>query len=225
MGMASLPNNMDRQPDVLDVAHDHVNDDRAVVTHLARRLAIVGEYRLHGDAQHIKRMRKFARLTATALELTETQIDDIAEASQLHDIGMIAVPDSILLKPGKLTAKERGVIESHTTIGTRLIGRFPHNFMRTARAIILSHHEQWDGSGYPHQLAGDAIPLEARIVAIADAFDALQSARPHRHSVTPDMALTVMEQGGDGHFDPTVLEAFLSKRDEIVDICERIPNR
>ena len=224
-GMADVSHNSTPGAEVLDVAHDSLNGDRAVVSHLARRLAIVGEYRLHGDAQHIKRMREFTRLTATALGLQSEQIDDISEASQLHDIGMIAVPDAILLKPGKLTAKERAVIESHTTIGTRLIGRFPHNFMRTARAIILSHHEQWDGSGYPHQLAGDAIPIEARIVTIADTFDALQSARPHRHSVTPDMALTVMEQGNEGNFDPMVLQAFLSQRDAVIDICDRIPNR
>jgi putative two-component system response regulator len=224
-GMAESGHSTDDEPDALDVVETSATDDRAVAAHLARRLAIVGEYRLHGDAQHIKRMREFTRLTATALGLPTDRVNDISEASQLHDIGMIAVPDSILLKPGKLTPEERTVVESHTTIGTRLMGRFPHDFLRTARAIILSHHEQWDGTGYPHKLAGTAIPIEARIVTIADAFDALQSARPHRHSVTPDMAITVMEQGGEGHFDPRVLKAFVANRDEIIDICERIPNR
>lgn len=223
--MANLLHNTDNEPDAPDVFNTSTTDDGAVATHLVRRLAMVGEYRLHGDAQHIKRMREFTRVTAIALGLPSERVNDISEASQLHDIGMIAVPDSILLKPGKLSPEERLVIESHTTIGTRLMGRFPHDFLRTARAIILSHHEQWNGTGYPHNLAGNAIPIEARIVTIADTFDALQSSRPHRRSVTPDIAITVMEQGGDGHFDPAVLEAFLASRDAIIDICGRIPNR
>lgn len=199
---------------------------RSVASHLVRRLAIMSEYRLHNNAQHIKRILAFTYLTAKALGLDETQARDIAEASQLHDIGMITIPDKILLKPRKLSASERAIMEKHTVTGTRLLGRYPSGMLRIARTIIQSHHEQWDGSGYPNGLAGEDIPIEGRIVALTDTFDALQSTRPHRKAISSLMAITLLEQGGNnGHFDPAVIAAFLSTRAAVLEICQRLPPR
>jgi putative two-component system response regulator len=210
----------------LDVNEAYIIEDATgIALHLARRLAQAAEYRLHGDSQHIKRMREFALYTARKLGPRENRCQTIAEASQLHDVGMVAIPDSILLKPEELTDEERATMESHTTTGARLLGRVDNDFIRTARAIAISHHEKWDGSGYPNGLSGNDIPIEARIVGVADTFDAMQSSRPYRRSVTPNVAMTLMEQGGDGHFDPRVLKAFIACKDDILEVCDRIPNR
>ncbi len=200
-------------------------ENAGILSHLIRRLALAAEYRLHGDLQHIKRIRELTLITARALTLSESECILISDASQLHDIGMISIPDAILLKPGRLTLKERTTMESHTTTGARMLGRLDNEFVRTARAIALYHHEKWDGSGYPNQLTGEEIPLAARITKVVDALDAIQSARPHRRSVTPEVAITIMEHGGDGHFDPDVLKALLAQRDNILKIFKRIPNR
>ena len=141
-----------RDANAADIEATRDADHVSVISHFARRLALLSEYRLHGNSQHIRRIYNFTLLTATALGLDAGQAKTIAEASQLHDLGMIAVPDSIVLKPGTLTREERITMESHTTVGGQLIGRLANDLICTARAIILSHHEKWDGSGCPNKI-------------------------------------------------------------------------
>ena len=152
-------------------------------SHLTRRLAMLAEYRLPDGVEHIKRIQAIAQILATELGLDATMVHAISETSQLHDVGMVAVPDTILHKTEPLTPEERDIIETHTTIGARFIGRPTTRLLRTARAVALSHHECWDGSGYPNGKAGEDIPIEARIVAVADTFDALQSLRDRKSVV------------------------------------------
>ena len=139
---------------------------------------------------------------------TEAEAEVYAKASRLHDVGKVGIPDSILRKPGRLTDEEFAVMRRHTRIGDTVLARSPS--LAVARIVAKSHHEHWDGSGYPEGLAGDAIPLAARIVAVADVFDALVSTRPYKDSWTAEKAAVEIEASMGTHFDPKVVQTFLS---------------
>jgi putative two-component system response regulator len=128
-------------------------------------------------------------------------------AARLHDIGKIGIPDSILLKPGKLTSDEFAVMSTHTSIGARILAGGSSEVVTLAERIALSHHERWDGAGYPHRLEGASIPVEARIVAAADVLDALSHARPYRDAWPMSAVIAFIERGSGSHFDPTVVQA------------------
>jgi putative two-component system response regulator len=130
----------------------------------------------------------------------------------MHDIGKIGIPDAILLKPGKLDADEWNIMRSHAEIGARIIGEDKSSLLQMAATIALSHHERWDGTGYPQGLQGEAIPLAARIVAIADVFDALTSKRPYKHAWTVDEAFALIASEAGKHFDPALAACFLGLR-------------
>ena len=136
----------------------------------------------------------------------------------MHDIGKIGIPDHILQKPGKLTPEEWEIMKSHTTIGDDIIGDDNSNLLQVARIIALNHHEKWDGSGYPKGIAGEAIPIEARIVSIADVFDALTSIRPYKTAWTIEEAVDYIKQQSGSHFDPTLVAAFLVALEKIINI-------
>lgn len=126
----------------------------------------------------------------------------------MHDVGKIGIPDSILLKPGKLTPEEWEIMRQHTTIGAKIIGEHRSSMLRLAVKIALYHHEKWDGSGYPHGLKGEEIPLEARIISIVDVFDALTSVRPYKKAWSVEDAVELINEGSGSHFDPVVVMAF-----------------
>ena len=138
----------------------------------------------------------------------------------MHDIGKIGIPDSILLKPGKLDAEEWKVMHQHPIMGAEIIGKHENELLETARIIALCHHEKWDGSGYPRGLKGEDIPLEGRIVAIADVFDALVSIRPYKAAFPLEEALRLMESQTGSHFDPVLMQAFRKALPEILRIKE-----
>ncbi|MFA7300463.1 MAG: HD domain-containing phosphohydrolase, partial [Sideroxydans sp.] len=152
------------------------------------RLAKAGEYRDSDTGNHVLRMAKYARLIAENLGLARERCELIEIAAPMHDIGKIGIPDNILLKPGKLTPQEYEVIKQHPIIGHRMLHDSRSKFITLAAEISLGHHEKFDGSGYPHGLAGKDIPLESRIVAVADVFDALTSARPYKSAWSSDHA-------------------------------------
>lgn len=173
------------------------------------RLARAAEFRDDDTGQHTQRVGTLAAALATACGLDARQVDLIAKAAPLHDVGKIGIPDHVLLKPGRLTDAERAVMQTHTTIGAGLLagGRSP--LMRLAETIARSHHERWDGSGYPDGLAGEAIPLPARIVAVADFYDALSHDRPYRPAWPRERIVAELTAQRGRHFEPALVEVFL----------------
>ena len=181
-----------------------------------QRLAVAAEYKDEDTANHIHRMSHFARLVACELELPPGHCELILYASPMHDVGKLGIPDKILLKPGKLDSAEWEIMKTHTTIGGRILSDSNSELLRTGEIIALSHHEKWDGSGYPHGLAGDAIPIEGRISAIADVFDALTSRRPYKEPFSVEKSLEIIEEGRGSHFESDVVDAFLRQLDAIL---------
>lgn len=180
------------------------------------RLSVAAEFRDKGTARHINRITGLSALVFETLGLGATQVELIRHASPMHDIGKIAVPDSILLKPGKLTAEERRIVETHSVIGAQILGDPRNELMAMARDIALSHHERWDGKGYPHRLGGVKIPLAARAVCLADVFDALASERCYKQAFPMGQVIDIIRSEKGGHFDPRMVEAFLEVTDQFI---------
>lgn len=176
---------------------------------IVRRLGRAAEYRDNETGMHVVRMSHVSRLLGEAAGVTGTQLRLLFHAAPMHDVGKIGIPDAILLKPAKLNAEEWEVMKTHTVIGAAIIGEHASDLMRMARIMALSHHEKWDGSGYPNGLAAEAIPLEGRIVAIADVFDALTSVRPYKRAWSTSEAVAFMEAQREKAFDPHLLGLFL----------------
>jgi len=177
---------------------------------ILERLAVAAEFRDDETGQHIKRVGHMSAVLARNLGLPQDQVELIERAAPLHDVGKIGIPDHILRKPGPLTPEEFEVIKAHAAIGARILsgGRFP--LLRMAEEIALTHHERWDGTGYPQGLTGEAIPLSGRIVALADAFDAIISLRPYKGAQRIEEAITTIAAGAGTQFDPRVVDAFLA---------------
>jgi putative two-component system response regulator len=175
-----------------------------------RRLSRAVEFRDGDTGAHIARISALAARTARSAGLDAERCDLIERASPLHDVGKVAIPDTVLLKPGPLTPAERLIIETHAEIGHRLLDGSDSAVLQLAATIALTHHEHYDGGGYPHGLAGESIPIEGRVVAIADVFDALTSDRVYRPAMTTDQALVIMRNGRGTHFDPVLLDHFLN---------------
>ena len=188
---------------------------------VVQRLGMAAEYRDEETGNHILRMSHTSALLARALGWEERQCELILHASPMHDIGKIGIPDAILLKPGRFEPEEWEIMKTHTLIGARLLEGDDSDLMRMAHEIALSHHEKWDGSGYPHGLAGEAIPEAGRIVALADVFDALTSERPYKEAWPVERALELIREGRGQHFDPRVVDVFLERLDEVLEIRER----
>ncbi|MBD3669577.1 MAG: response regulator [Gammaproteobacteria bacterium] len=192
-----------------------VNETRLEVI---RRLGRAAEYRDNETGLHIIRMSKYSQRIASATGMTDVEAEDILNASPMHDIGKIGIPDSILLKPGKLDAQEWEIMQTHTNIGAEILSGHTSSLMQMAREIAISHHEKWDGSGYPNKLAGDNIPLTGRIVAIADVFDALTTERPYKEAWSVDDAMNLLQEQRGKHFQPDLVDLFSDILDDILDI-------
>ncbi len=173
-----------------------------------RRLAIAAEFRDDDTAAHTERVGALSALIAAELGLLDTEIELLREAATLHDIGKIGTPDAILLKPGRLTPAERREMERHTRLGAEILRGSHAPVLQLATLIALHHHERWDGTGYPQRLAGKTIPIDARIVALADTFDALTQHRPYKSAWTTDRALAEIRRLAGRQFDPAVAAAF-----------------
>jgi response regulator RpfG family c-di-GMP phosphodiesterase len=181
------------------------------------RLSVAAEFRDDDTARHIRRISRTSGLIASAAGLPREQVELIEYASPMHDIGKIGIPDSILRKPGPLTPEERKAVQRHTVFGAEILGQPDNDLVATARDVALAHHERWDGSGYPNGVAGEAIPLSGRIVAVADVFDALVSPRCYKKAYPLKKALSVIRAEKGKCFDPRLIEAFLGVVDSAME--------
>lgn len=179
-----------------------------------RSLAKAGEYRDSDTGNHILRMAKYSRLIAETLGQSQEKCDLIENAAPMHDIGKIGIPDHILLKPSRLTAEEFAIMKNHATIGHQILQHSPSEYLSLGAEIALRHHEKFDGSGYPGGLKGQSIPLAARIVAVADVYDALTSHRPYKKAWSNEEAETFLTASKGAHFDPDCVDAFISQRSQ-----------
>jgi putative two-component system response regulator len=210
-------------------------ENQAIQDASIHALGYLAETRDNDTGNHIRRTSAYVRLLAGALakrpqyagQLTEHRIELLAKSAPLHDIGKVGVPDRVLLKPGKLTAEEWAVMQTHAALGADALDRARGTseqhveFLDVAYEITRWHHEKWDGSGYPDGLAGEAIPLPARLMALADVFDALISKRVYKSAMSLDQARTIILEGAGAHFDPQVVEAFIEVWDDFIDVALR----
>ncbi len=185
------------------------------------RLSRAAEFRDNETGMHIKRMSHFCRSIAAAMDCDEQTCELIFHASPMHDIGKIGIPDGILLKPGGLDAEEWAVMKTHTTIGADILSGHDSLLLQTGRTVALTHHEKWDGSGYPQGLLREKIPLLGRISAVSDVFDALMSDRPYKKAWPLEKALEEMRACAGKAFDPAVIDAFFRVLPELLAIKER----
>ncbi len=185
---------------------------------IVQRLGRAAEYRDNETGLHILRMSHTTALLARQFGWDQQQCELLLHASPMHDIGKIGIPDHILLKPGKLDPAEWAIMKTHTVIGANILEGDSSELLTLAREIALTHHEKWDGGGYPGGLRGDAIPLSGRLVAIADVFDALTSERPYKKAWPVDAALDYIRENRGTHFDPDIVELFLGVIPEIMAI-------
>nr|WP_281177425.1 two-component system response regulator [Pseudoxanthomonas dokdonensis] len=202
---------------LLSSMHEVEERERETLSRLARAI----EYRDSGTSAYLERMAHVAALIAEQLGLSEEDIRAIELAAPLHDMGKIAIPDSVLMKAGPLTPEETDVMRRHPKIGYQLLSGSQNRFIQTGAVIALRHHERYDGSGYPDGLRGEEIPLEARIVAVADVFDALISPRPYKKAWERDAALAYLYAQRGRLFDPACVDALIRGRARLDEICER----
>ena len=185
------------------------------------RLSIAAEYKDEDTAIHIHRMSNYCAVLAKGMGLPPADVQAILQASPMHDLGKIGIPDAILLKPGKLAGEEFDVIKTHTEIGARILTGSDSELLNAAALIATSHHEKWDGTGYPKGVAGKDIPLWGRICALADVFDALTSKRPYKEAFPNEKAYAILKEGRGRHFDPRVVDVFFEHLEEILAIQDK----
>lgn len=185
------------------------------------RLARAAEFKDEDTGAHIQRVSHYTAAVAHQMGLGNEYVESILYAAPMHDVGKIGIPDHILLKPGKLKADEWETMKQHTVMGAKILGGSQADYIKLAEDVALTHHEKWDGSGYPNGLKGSDINLAGRITAIADVFDALTSSRPYKEPFSLEKSFSITKDGRGNHFDPDVVDAFLKVQDEILEIKER----
>ena len=199
-------------------ATEHILDrEREMITRLSR----AAEFRDPETGAHIQRMSNYSRLIARQLGLPREEQELILRASPMHDVGKIAIRDDILLKPGRLDPEEFEIMKTHAEKGYELLSGSSSSLLDVAASIAWTHHEKFDGSGYPRGLAGEAIPLYGRIVAVADVFDALTTERPYKKAWEIEHAVRFLEEGAGSHFDPACAQAFIARLDEALAVRAR----
>jgi two-component system, response regulator RpfG len=197
----------------VDIATQQIiQREREAIIHLAK----AGEYRDEGTGNHVLRMAKYSRIIAEQLgTFTEEECETLEYAAPMHDIGKIGIPDKVLLKPGKLDPEEWEIMKKHSEIGHSILSNSKSKYMQIGAIIAMNHHERFDGKGYPNGLKGTDIPLIARIVAVADVFDALVTTRPYKSAWSTEEALAYIQQQSGTHMDPQCVTAFFARLDDI----------
>lgn len=198
-----------------------VDELRETRLQIVQRLGRAAEYKDNETGLHVIRMSHFSQLLALAAGCSPAWAEDLLNAAPMHDVGKIGIPDAVLRKPGPLDADEWATMRRHPEIGAEIIGEHPSGVLQLAREIALAHHEKWDGSGYPRGLAGEAIPLSARIVAIADVFDALTTRRPYKEPWPVQEAMSHIAAQAGKHFDPALVALFAPLLPQLLEIRAR----
>ena len=189
------------------------------------RLSAAAEYRDKETGNHIKRVSYYSKIIAEKIGLSHEETELIFWAAPMHDIGKLGIPDAILQKPGKLTPEERAIMEQHTVIGAMVLKDTTAEVLKKSRIVALTHHEKVDGTGYPLKLKGNEIPIEGKIVALADVYDALSSKRCYKDPMPEDKVLSILKEGRDSHFDGQILDVFLSNLNEVNAIREKYSDK
>ncbi|MDH5388090.1 MAG: response regulator [Gammaproteobacteria bacterium] len=213
-----LDERVQKRTQELEIAHQLLHESRLQVV---RRLGRAAEYRDNETGLHIIRMSKMAALIAKAAGMSDEECDLLLNAAPMHDIGKIGIPDAVLLKPGKLEPDEWEVMKTHAQIGADILAGDDTPLLNMASEIALTHHEKWNGSGYPNGLKGENIPLVGRITALADVFDALTSERPYKKAWSVEDSVSLIKKESGQHFDPALVEHFLAILDSMVDIKQQ----
>ncbi|MBQ4833286.1 two-component system response regulator [Pseudoalteromonas sp. MMG010] len=185
---------------------------------LVQRLGRAAEYKDTDTGEHIIRMSQYSKVLAIAYGMSEEKAELIKQAAPMHDVGKIGIPDSILLKPGRLTAEEFDHMKQHAVIGAKILANSPSPLLQLAHLLAIEHHEKWDGTGYPNGLKQEQISIEGRIVAVADVFDALTSKRPYKEAWDIDKTLSHLKEQSGIHFDPHLVDLFIDNIDKIIAI-------
>lgn len=201
-----------------------VDELKASRLQVVQCLGKAAEYRDNETGMHILRMSHYTQILARAAGYSEDAAEELLHAAPMHDVGKIGIPDAILLKPGKLNAEEWAIMQQHAAMGAEIIGQHEPGLLRLAAEIALYHHEKWDGSGYPQGLSGEAIPRSARIVALADVFDALTSERPYKQAWSVEDALALIESESGKHFDPVLVALLPECLPEMLRVRARWPD-
>jgi len=183
-----------------------------------QRLGRAAEYKDNETGMHVMRMSHYSKVISLAYGHSEKDADALFHAAPMHDIGKIGIPDSIMLKPGKLTDAEFAEMKKHPEIGAEILGESDSDLIELAKIVSMTHHEKWDGTGYPKQLKGEEIPIEGRIVALADVFDALTSVRPYKGAWPVEQAIDFIISQKNKHFDPQLVDLFVQQLDNIIEI-------
>lgn len=215
---AELEDTVRKRTEELKKAHSQLREQ---VLDTIYRLSRAAEYRDEQTGAHIKRMSHYSAIISKELGLSKKTVEMILLASPMHDVGKIGIPDHILLKPGKLEPNEWEIMKQHTTIGASILSGARSGYLKLSEIIALTHHEWWDGSGYPRGLKGNQIPLVGQIVAVADVFDALTSKRPYKEAFSVEKSLAIVREETGTHLSPKVVDAFFRVLPKILEIKER----
>lgn len=185
---------------------------------LIQRLGRAAEYKDTDTGEHIARMSRYSKVLALAYGMSEYEAEQLKQAAPMHDVGKIGIPDSVLLKPGRLNENEYEHMKQHALIGAKILENSTSPLLQLAHKLALEHHEKWDGTGYPYGLKGEEISIEGRIVTIADVFDALTSIRPYKKAWSVEEALDLLKDEAGKHFDPQLVDLFIGQIDSIIEI-------
>jgi putative two-component system response regulator len=211
----------DQKRQLMEMVQQRTRELEDTRLQIIRRLGRAAEYKDDETGYHVIRMSHYSRLLGLAAGMPEYRAEMLFHAAPMHDVGKIGVPDHILQKPGPLTPEEWLIVKKHPAIGAGIIGRHNNEMLEMARVIALTHHEKWDGSGYPRGLKGEAIPLVGRVVAIADAFDALTNVRPYKAAWPLEEAIAYLQREAGRHFDPKLVPRFLEQMPKITAIISQ----
>ena len=211
----------DLKKTILDLKVAHKETQEAYLDTIFR-LVFIAEYKDEDTGDHIKRMSLYSVLIAQKLGLSDKEVQNILYTAPMHDVGKVGIPDSILIKKGKLTKEEFNIIKTHSAIGAKILSNSKSDIIKTAEQIALTHHEKWNGKGYPQGLSGKKIPLVGRIVCLADTFDALTSKRPYKDPYPVEVACEIIKKERGEQFDPDVADVFLENIDEALKIKAKV---
>ena len=217
--LAKFAEDLNKNSKSLKIAHQELQE---ACLDTIQRLVLAAEYKDEDTGDHIIRMSRYCALISEKIGLPDDDVKNILYAAPMHDVGKIGIPDHILMKPGKLTDEEFNIIKTHTTIGAKILSDSKAIILKLSEEIALSHHEKWNGKGYPQGLSKTDIPVAGRIVGICDVFDALTTKRPYKDPFPLEKSVDIIKKERGEHFDPEIVDIFMKNMDEISKIKKEV---